>query len=562
MQRSNHYLRTPLKLPHELNTAGGVNARSEQLAKPRPNPLLSQPRNKYVYGQTIGRGSSCTVKLIKRRDSKGWMCVKIIPIRDRHHEQQEHILLSSISTHPNIIKFIEYFEYNESLHIVTEWCAGGDLYAHIRQSKKLIGATLASRRASPSDELNLWEMFIQVLDGLAHLHKHGILHRDVKSKNIFLDKDLKILKLGDLGIARRLGRDELAWTAIGTPNYFSPELCKGKSYTWSSDIWAAGCVLYEMAAKTYPFEANSLQDLMIQIKTKQPTSKSVEGYSHNFHQMVSMMLDKDPERRPKLDWLRYQVKSFIQDLHNQASFASGVKAQVHANGAFKSLPRQQHPSTSKSVARPPSSLSSSTASSAKPRIDTHRDKRKAGHSQIKVVLSAPSVTGSSASSKSSLQRSKRVAPAGRAVNQPATAPQAKVVRPILGDAPNKSAKPTQFLQPPRTAASDQEQSAAPQQKSGAINTQRKKSQDTTPPLTGAHVSPFYRIEELRYALEKNLGLDIFLSLYNTETSKTPAERKRAKDSQQIQQSKSSRRRESAQDIVALLVEMERKHYSL
>lgn len=90
---------------------------------------------------------------------------------------------------------------------------------------------------------------------MSEIHKrpNKILHRDIKPANIFLDKTVK---LGDFGLARILNENsEFAHTQVGTPYYMSPELIEDNKYNDKSDIWACGCLLYEMCALQPPFQA-------------------------------------------------------------------------------------------------------------------------------------------------------------------------------------------------------------------------------------------------------------------------------------------------------------------
>ncbi len=95
-------------------------------------------------------------------------------------------------------------------------------------------------------ESELMHWFVQVCAALKFIHKKRILHRDVKSSNVFLTAN-GCVKLGDFGISKVLqGTRDNAITVIGTPAYMSPELCQHKEYTLKSDIWALGCLLYEL----------------------------------------------------------------------------------------------------------------------------------------------------------------------------------------------------------------------------------------------------------------------------------------------------------------------------
>ena len=95
-------------------------------------------------------------------------------------------------------------------------------------------------------------LFIQILFGLNYLHEQKIVHRDIKASNIFVDSEGRV-KLADFGIARVIDHTMRTHTqALGTPRYLSPELCANKPPTTKSDIWALGCVLYELCELKVP----------------------------------------------------------------------------------------------------------------------------------------------------------------------------------------------------------------------------------------------------------------------------------------------------------------------
>jgi NIMA (never in mitosis gene a)-related kinase len=89
------------------------------------------------------------------------------------------------------------------------------------------------------------------------MHGHKILHRDLKTLNIFLTKENKV-KIGDLGVAKILeSLENFATSKVGTPYYLSPEVCEDRPYNDRSDIWSLGCILYEICALKHPFEART-----------------------------------------------------------------------------------------------------------------------------------------------------------------------------------------------------------------------------------------------------------------------------------------------------------------
>ncbi|XP_038610880.1 serine/threonine-protein kinase Nek1 isoform X3 [Tachyglossus aculeatus] len=195
--------------------------------------------DKYIKVQKIGEGSFGKAILVKAKENSRQYVIKEINIsrmskKEREESRREVAVLANMK-HPNIVLYRESFEENGSLYIVMDYCEGGDLFKRINAQKGIL---------FPEEQIMDW--FVQICLALKHVHDRKILHRDIKSQNIFLTKDGTV-QLGDFGIARVLNSTvELARTCIGTPYYLSPEICENKPYNNKSDIWALGCVLYEM----------------------------------------------------------------------------------------------------------------------------------------------------------------------------------------------------------------------------------------------------------------------------------------------------------------------------
>ena len=149
----------------------------------------------------------------------------------------------------------------------------------------------------PLDEKKIWKFFIEMCLGLRYLHQNKILHRDIKTTNMFLGKEDKI-KVGDLGVAKLLNQTQnMAHTIVGTPYYLSPELCEEKPYNHKSDIWSLGCVLYELCTFRHPFEAKNQGSLIMKIvRGVYPAISS--KYSEELREMVGSLLTKDYRKRP------------------------------------------------------------------------------------------------------------------------------------------------------------------------------------------------------------------------------------------------------------------------
>ena len=131
-----------------------------------------------------------------------------------------------------------------------EYADNGDLFQKISKHQK---------EQTYFKEDDVWRIFIQVVKGLKALHDVDIFHRDLKSANVFLNKDGSA-KLGDMNVSK-VAKKGLLYTQTGTPYYASPEVWQDKPYDHKSDIWSLGCVLYEMCALNPPFRANDMNAL-------------------------------------------------------------------------------------------------------------------------------------------------------------------------------------------------------------------------------------------------------------------------------------------------------------
>ena len=128
------------------------------------------------------------------------------------------------------------------------------------------------------------------------MHDLNIMHRDLKSANVFLNKDFTI-KLGDMNVSKVVSQRNLNYTQTGTPYYASPEVWKDEPYDFKSDIWSLGCVLYEMVCLKPPFQANDMSGLYKRVVRGQ-FSRIPKNYSNDLWVMVSSMLQVNSSQRP------------------------------------------------------------------------------------------------------------------------------------------------------------------------------------------------------------------------------------------------------------------------
>lgn len=168
--------------------------------------------------------------------------------------------------HPNIATLYSLFRHDDELYMVLEYVRG-----------ETLDEILSRRGALPADEVI--PVFSQILDGIDHAHKFGIIHRDIKPANMMLTEDGK-LKVLDFGIARLLGTDRMtrAGNIIGTLEYMSPEQVKGQETDARSDIYALGMMLYEILTGHLPFETENEFELMkMQIEALPPTPRLIKA---------------------------------------------------------------------------------------------------------------------------------------------------------------------------------------------------------------------------------------------------------------------------------------------
>ncbi|XP_022343813.2 serine/threonine-protein kinase Nek11-like isoform X4 [Crassostrea virginica] len=278
--------------------------------------------NRYEIVKKLGKGNFGTAYLCKDLRSKiadtdseyELKVLKEISVGDLQPDEtvdavREARVLSKLD-HPSIVKFHDSFIDGESFCIVTEYCEGGDLDCKINECVK---------NKQEIDPKLIMDWFVQLLLAVHYMHQRRVLHRDLKTRNIFLRQNM--IKIGDFGISRILmGTTDLASTFTGTPYYMSPEVLKHEGYNSKSDIWSIGCILYEMCTLNHAFDGKSLMAVMYKI-VEGEVPKLPEKFSAELNNVLKLMLSKDPEKRPcatdllKIPLIKNHIAKLSKEFH-------------------------------------------------------------------------------------------------------------------------------------------------------------------------------------------------------------------------------------------------------
>mmetsp|Transcript_106628 Transcript_106628/g.340235 ORF Transcript_106628/g.340235 Transcript_106628/m.340235 type:complete len:935 (-) Transcript_106628:106-2910(-) len=254
---------------------------------------------RWIAGGSFGK----VFVVVHRNEGKQYVMKEVAPFACMEEKQREatelevHLLREML--HPNIVAYRDsYVNQGGHLCIFMEYCEHGDVHSYLKSTK-------CNGKPLPG-EGQVLEWLVQITLALQALHARRILHRDLKTQNVFLTGQMRkqhqgfALKLGDLGIARVLDSStELAATQIGTPFSMSPEVFNSKPYGYESDVWGLGCVFYELVNGTHAFEAQSINGLALKILRGRYTPIT-STCSEDTKQLIKWMLNTTPKKRPKL----------------------------------------------------------------------------------------------------------------------------------------------------------------------------------------------------------------------------------------------------------------------
>jgi 3-phosphoinositide dependent protein kinase-1 len=269
----------------------------------------------FQFGRTLGEGSYSTVLLATDKQTLKEYAVKILDKKHIIKEKKikyvniERDTLNRLIEHPGIVRLYYTFQDSASLYYVLDIASGGELLAVLK-------------KVGSFDEECTRFYGAQILDAIEHMHNRGVIHRDLKPENVLLDDQMHI-KITDFGTAKLLpdprkpkepmknydiagtGTDEESTRAksfVGTAEYVSPELLTDKSACKASDLWAFGCIIYQLLSGRPPFKAGN----------EYQTFQKIVGLDYEFppgfppaaRDLVERLLVLDPQRRLSIEHIK------------------------------------------------------------------------------------------------------------------------------------------------------------------------------------------------------------------------------------------------------------------
>jgi PAS domain S-box-containing protein len=241
---------------------------------------------RYEKIERLGLGSFgevWKVRDIEREGRKPYYVAKIPTSKKLNNQfRKEAEICRRLESHPNAIRIIDVVEERGRVIVIQEFVQGRSLHEVMKSSM---------------EEAEKENIVFQLVDIVAHAHKHRIMHRDIKPENIIV-KDDGVVKLLDYGVAKELKDKDFSSTMVGSRPYMAPEQIMGESQL-ASDVWSLGVIMYVLYTEYLPFYHENqkvLMDLVLTVEPKSPRKIEPE-ISPELEKIILRCLEKDPKKR-------------------------------------------------------------------------------------------------------------------------------------------------------------------------------------------------------------------------------------------------------------------------
>lgn len=260
----------------------------------------------YDLGKTIGKGNFAKVKVATHLITGVEVAIKIID-KTNLNEGSLAKLLREVKVmkqldHPNVVKLFEVIDTEDTLFLVLEYAAGGEVFDFLVEHGRM-------------KEKVAREKFRQIVSAIEYCHGLGIVHRDLKAENLLLDADMNV-KIADFGFSNFYEAGKPLDTFCGSPPYAAPELFQGKKYEGPEvDVWSLGVILYTLVSGSLPFDGSNLKELRERVlrgKYRIPFYMSTEC-----EQLLKKFLVLVPSKRTSMrsmltaEWMNMEMETMV-----------------------------------------------------------------------------------------------------------------------------------------------------------------------------------------------------------------------------------------------------------
>jgi 3-phosphoinositide dependent protein kinase-1 len=266
----------------------------------------------FNFGRTLGEGSYSTVLSATDRQTLREYAIKVLDKRHIIKEKKvkyvniEKDTLNRLTDHPGIVRLYYTFQDERSLYFVLDLASNGELLGVLK-------------KMGTFDEECTRFYGAQILDSIDYMHSRGVIHRDLKPENVLLDSHMHV-KITDFGTAKILGNPKAngsgstagdpldgadldrAMSFVGTAEYVSPELLTDKNACKASDLWAFGCIIYQLLAGRPPFKASNEYQTFQKIVGLDYTFP--DGFPPIARDLVERLLVLDPAKRLPMEHIK------------------------------------------------------------------------------------------------------------------------------------------------------------------------------------------------------------------------------------------------------------------